>query len=266
MLDGSANRARILVGSTSFDPLTEREVVQRVAAALDAGQGGWILTPNVDIVRLLDSDPRVAELVNEATLVVADGTPILWAARLAGTPLPERVTGSSLIFSLSADAAMTQRSVFLLGGEPGVPDTAALGLQQRFPGLRIAGTYSPDFGFESDRHAFEHTLRTVISTQPDVVFVGLGFPKQERVIAALRDSLPRSWFVGCGAAIAMAAGATPRAPGWLGALGMEWTYRLLQEPGRLADRYLRRDLPYALALLARSAAKRATTRSAPRVR
>jgi N-acetylglucosaminyldiphosphoundecaprenol N-acetyl-beta-D-mannosaminyltransferase len=260
MADGAASTARIAVGGTLFDPLTERDVVQRVQAALNAGQGGWILTPNVDIVRLLDSDPSIAELVSGATLVVADGTPILWAAQLAGTPLPERVTGSSLIFSLSADAAQTERSVFLLGGEPGVPEKAALGLQQRFPGLRVAGTDSPPFGFESDQHTFEQTLTTVVSAQPDVVFVGLGFPKQERVIAALRQFLPRSWFVGCGAAIAMAAGVTPRAPGWLGAMGMEWTYRLVQEPRRLADRYLRRDLPYALGLLARSAAKGATTR------
>jgi exopolysaccharide biosynthesis WecB/TagA/CpsF family protein len=232
------------VAGLDFDALSEEQVVARITAELAEGRGGWVVTPNIDICRRAGKDPAARDLVRGASLVVADGMPLVWAARLRGDPLPERVTGSSLIFTLTAAAAGHGRSVYLLGGEPGVPERAAAALARRFPGLRVAGTDAPPAGFD-----VAEAGRRMAAARPDIVFVGLGFPKQERVIAALAPGLPGAWFIGCGAAIPFAAGALPRAPRWMQRAGLEWAFRLLSEPRRLFRRYLIDDLPFAVRLL-----------------
>ncbi|MEE6179231.1 WecB/TagA/CpsF family glycosyltransferase [Mycobacterium sp. 050134] len=247
---------RIHVGGLWFDALTLREVVDVVCAAWGAGRGGTIIPANVDVARAATRDPALAELVARGSLVVADGMPLVWAARLAGRPLPERVAGSSLIFALSAAAAADGKSVYLFGGAEGVPDTAAGALAARSPDLRIAGTLSPAFGFDGTPDGTRRAVAAVVAAAPDLVFVGLGFPRQERLIEQLRRELPHAWFLACGGGIAMAAGVVRRAPPLLQRLGLEWAHRLALEPRRLARRYLRDDLPFALALLTRSAAQR----------
>ena len=233
-----------VVAGVAFDALTEGQVVARIIDGLKNGEGGRVVTPNVDICRRASRDPEARDLIRQASVVVADGMPLVWAARLQGDPLPERVTGASLIFSLSAAAAAGGWSMYLLGGDPGVPDTAAAELAARYPGLRVAGTDAPPPGF--DWTAVRDKLE---AARPDIVFVGLGFPKQERVIAAVAPALPGAWFIGCGAAIPFAAGALPRAPGWMQETGLEWAWRLASEPRRLFRRYLAEDLPFAVRLL-----------------
>ncbi len=249
------------IAGIDFDVLTEREVLDHIIAALASGRGGWVITPNVDICRKTRRDASARNLVGHASLVLADGMPVIWAARLRGEPLPERVTGSSLIISLSAAAADHARSVYLLGGEPGVPEQAATELSRRFAGLRIAGADAPPPGFDHGPAELDAVRARLVEAKPDIVFVGLGFPKQERVIAALVADLPTAWFVGCGAAIPLAAGVVPRAPGWMQRAGLEWLFRLLREPRRLFRRYLVDDLPFALRLLAGAAAARLLPRS-----
>jgi len=239
------------LAGVAFHALTEEEAVARVREGLARGEGGRILTPNVDILR-----QAPAEYAADATLVVADGMPLVWASRLAGTPLPERVTGSGLIWSLSRALAADDRSVFLLGGRPPAGwARAADALRATCPRLRVAGL-SPAFGFDGSPARFSRVLDAVVAAAPDLVFVGLGFPRQEDVISRLRPELPRAWFLGCGAAISFVAGDRRRAPGWMQRRGLEWLHRLGTEPGRLAGRYLRQDAPYAARLLANAAARR----------
>jgi N-acetylglucosaminyldiphosphoundecaprenol N-acetyl-beta-D-mannosaminyltransferase len=232
--------------------ITEAEVADRVALGWARGQGGAIVTANVDIVRAASRDPGLAELVESAEMVVADGMPIVWAGRLAGVQIPERVTGSSLVHSLAGRAAREGRAVYLLGGEPGVPEEAAEALRERYPALRVAGTHSPPFGFDGAEHGLRDVARLVAAARPDLVFVGLGFPKQERAIEEIRSLLPAAWYLGCGAGIPMAAGRFARAPRGLQRVGGEWLHRLALEPRRLARRYLLHDAPFALGLLARA--------------
>jgi len=252
---GSLGRS-VPVAGLDFDALSEQQVVARIIGDLADGRGGWVVTPNIDICRQLSRDPVARELVSGASLVVADGMPLVWASRLRGDPLPERVTGASLIFTLSAAAAASGKSVYLLGGEPGVPRRAAAGLIRRYRSLLVAGTCAPPFGFDRRPGEIEAIAAKLAQAKPDIVFVGLGFPKQERLIAALAPDLPAAWFIGCGAAIPFAAGALPRAPHWMQPLGLEWTHRLISEPRRLFRRYLVDDLPFALRLLAVSALAR----------
>ena len=257
---------RVHLDGTGIDRITEAEVVAVVREALAQGRGGRIITPNIDILRRAQGEPEVRRHLDDADLIVADGMPLVWASRLGGAPLPERVAGSSLIWSLSEGLGRDGRSIFVIGGAPGAgratdgATRAADRLAAACPGLRVAGTFCPDFGFERDPAAYADLCAKVIDAQPDLVFAGLGFPKQERVIARIRPGLPQSWFVGCGAAVNFVAGDVGRAPRWMQRTGLEWAHRLGTEPRRLAGRYLRHDAPYALRLLAQAPGQRARGR------
>jgi N-acetylglucosaminyldiphosphoundecaprenol N-acetyl-beta-D-mannosaminyltransferase len=256
---------RTRLAGFEFDLLAEAEVIHHIVSESRAGHGGWVATPNIDICQRTRREPALRDLVRDATLVVPDGMPLLWAARLRGDPLAERVTGSSLIFSLSSAAARAGLSIYLLGGSSGVPELAGVELARRYPGLRVAGTDAPPVGFDKSPEGIALIRKRLCQAMPDIVYVGLGFPKQERLIAELGPALPGTWFVGCGAAIPFAAGTVPRAPIWMQRSGLEWVFRLFKEPRRLFRRYLLHDLPYAAQLLTACAAERARTRH-PRTR
>lgn len=250
--DSIQNSGSPTIAGVRFDALTEGEVVQRVFDLLDERTGGHLITPNVDILRQLQK-PAVAPILRSASLIVADGKPIIIASRLQGEPLPERVTGADLIWSLSARASDRGRTVYILGGAPGVAEAASTTLQERFVGLEVVGTHSPALGFEHDPAAMGTIRDELRSASPDIVFVALGFPKQDALVAQLRNDFPETWFVGCGAAIDFAAGNVKRAPLWVQNVGLEWVFRLAQEPTRLARRYLVDDVPFAVKLLTGSA-------------
>jgi N-acetylglucosaminyldiphosphoundecaprenol N-acetyl-beta-D-mannosaminyltransferase len=182
--------------------------------------------------------------------------PLVWASRILGTPFPERVAGSSLIRTLTAAAAGAGRSVYFLGGAPGTAKAAAEVLTRACPDLTVAGTACPEFGFEKDERRVEAIGRDLAAARPDIVFAALGSPKQERLIARLRPLLPKAWWLGVGISLSYVCDHVRRAPPLVRALGLEWLYRLLQEPGRLAKRYLLEDLPFALRLFGAAIAGR----------
>ncbi len=253
-VDGRVGRARL--AGIAIDRLTEAEVIKYIFDSIQLSRGGWVFTPNIDICRLVVRDPRLQELVSSASLVLPDGMPLLWAAALRGDPLAERVTGSSLIYSLTAAAAERGRSIYLLGGDPDVPARAAGQLRRRYPGLLIAGTDAPPVGFDLTDSGIDIVRDRLAATAPDIVYVGLGCPKQERLAARLAPAFPGTWFIGCGAAIPFVAGVVPRAPRWMQRTGAEWLFRLANEPRRLSGRYLVHDLPFAAQLLFSCATER----------
>jgi exopolysaccharide biosynthesis WecB/TagA/CpsF family protein len=247
---------RVRLAGIDLDRLSEAEIVKRVIGASMIGRGGWISTPNIDICHKAARDPTARALLVNASFTVPDGMPLVWAARITGKPLAERVSGSSLIFSLTAAAAASGRSIYLLGGKPGVPESAAAELSRLYPGVKVAGTAAPPIGFDQDPEKIAEVRDHLATTAPDIVYVGLGFPKQERLIAALAVALPCTWFVACGAAISFTSGALARAPAWMRQSGLEWLFRLITEPRRLAKRYLVDDAPYAARLLTSCAVTR----------
>lgn len=239
-----------------FAALAEFQVIDYILAELSAGRGGWVITPNLDILRRLVRDVSFRMLTSNATLLVADGMPLIWASRIQGTPLPQRVAGSTLLSTLSQAAAENGRSVFFLGGAPGTANAAAHVLQRRHPGLRVAGTHCPDIGFENDPVQAEAIATVLADTRPDIVFVALGSPKQEHTITRLREALPGAWWLGIGIGFSFLAGDVRRAPAWMQRTGLEWLHRLCQEPRRLAKRYLVTGIPFGVQLLARAAMAR----------
>jgi N-acetylglucosaminyldiphosphoundecaprenol N-acetyl-beta-D-mannosaminyltransferase len=240
--------ARIAVQGLKVDPLTMTQAVDRVFGSLAAGDGGVVLTPNLDHLRRHARQPKVRPAYANADLVLADGMPLVWASRLQGTPLPERVAGSDLIWTISRRAAEMRSSVFLLGGAPTVASIAAVQLLERFPGLRLAGHHCPPFGFLDDRSEIQSLIATVRSANPDIVFVGLPSPTAEAVIAELQPILPRTWFLGLGVSLSFVAGHVKRAPRWTQRIGLEWLWRLCHEP-RLWRRYILDGLPFAASVL-----------------
>ncbi len=247
-----------------FAELTEAGTNKFVINALDEGRGGWICPVNLDVLRQVVQDNRIEDLVSSADLVVADGMPLLWASRLQGTPLPERIAGSSLISTLSAELAGRDRSIYLLGGNEGAAEAAGARLQALSPGLVLSGWYCPPFGFEQSPQEIEQIVKMLISAQPDVVFVGLGFPKQDRLIVQIRQTFPATWFVSCGISFSFLTGDVHRAPRVVQAIGLEWVHRLAQEPRRLAKRYLVYGPPFAARLFAWSLSQRLADATGPK--
>jgi N-acetylglucosaminyldiphosphoundecaprenol N-acetyl-beta-D-mannosaminyltransferase len=239
-----------------IDPVTEPQAVAHVIGSLAAGRGGWVITPNLDQLRLYRQDRRLRSMYDRADLVLADGMPLLWASRVQGTPLPARVAGSEIIFALTEAAARAGRSIFLLGGNEGTAADAAGRLAADYPGLRVAGTCCPPFGFQKSPAEMKRIERELAAARPDIVYVGLGFPKQERLIEAVRHAAPNAWFLGIGVTFSFVSGEIVRAPVWMRRVGLEWVHRMCQEPERLLERYLLRDMPYAVGLFASAAGRR----------
>lgn len=244
--------------------ISAEETIRHVIDEMTVGRGGWICTANVDILRQWYRSPEVRAIVAGTDLVVADGMPLVWASRIQGTPLPERVAGSTLTMTLTAAAAEIGASVFLLGGNAGAADAAADTLVELNPGLKIAGTFCPPHGFESDPDTIERIEEAVVAADPSIVFVGLGFPKQERLIAELRELVPSAWFIGCGVSLSFLAGEIHRAPEVVQQLGFEWLHRMCQEPKRLSKRYLVNGVPFLLELMTVAAVGRMRRPAGPR--
>lgn len=239
---------RVTLMGLAIDSVRQVDVLSHIATALNHNRGGWVITPNLDQLRLYCKHPDLHPLYEEADLILADGMPLVWASRLAGEPLPERVAGSSLVTPLCALAAESGHSVFFLGGNPGAAAAAAQKLNTQYSSLKVAGTYCPKIGFEKDPEEMTRIRDAILSSRPDIIFVGLGFPKQEKLIRELRAIYPRAWYLGIGISFSFIAGEVRRAPLWMQRLGLEWFHRMTQEPGRLFKRYIIHDLPFAARL------------------
>ncbi|WP_446743791.1 WecB/TagA/CpsF family glycosyltransferase [Silvibacterium acidisoli] len=197
-----------------------------------------LMGPNAQLITLANQNSEFAEALRTADLNVADGISIVLAARLLGQPVPERVTGGELMEQLCAEAARNDLSVFFLGGLPHAAELAAKNLQRRYPVLKIAGSYCPARGFETDSMESAHIRRLLHDAAPDLLCVAFGAPKQEIWMHRNCRALPIGAALSVGAAFDTQAGLRKRAPRWTHGLGIEWLYRLVREPKRLWRRYL----------------------------
>lgn len=197
-----------------------------------------IMGPNAHLVTMAARHRRFAEAMSAADLSIADGVSVVMASRLLGTPVPERVTGGDLMERLCAAAARHGFSVFFLGGLPGAASGAAENLVRRYPALRVAGTYCPPFGFESEPMESAHIRQVIARARPDILCVAFGAPKQEIWMHENCSTLPIGAAISVGAALDTQSGLRQRAPRWTHDLGLEWLYRLIREPRRLWRRYL----------------------------
>jgi N-acetylglucosaminyldiphosphoundecaprenol N-acetyl-beta-D-mannosaminyltransferase len=182
-------------------------------------------------------DPSFREILNATDLVVPDGMPLVWLGRRHGHDLPRRVYGPDLMLAFCEKTKERRYRHFFFGGEPGVAHRLAESLQRRLPGMQIAGTYSPPFRPLSMPEDDE-IVAMISRAAPDVLWVGLGAPKQERWMHEHKHKLSVPVMVSIGAAFDMLSGRKKQAPRWIREHGLEWLFRLCQEPRRLWRRYL----------------------------
>jgi N-acetylglucosaminyldiphosphoundecaprenol N-acetyl-beta-D-mannosaminyltransferase len=208
-------------------------------ATVAAGRKGYICVAAVHTVMACQEDPELRAAVNGASFTVPDGQPLVWAMNLLGHQLPDRVYGPELMERACERAAASGTRIYLYGGRnQGALVQLTLNLRRRFPGLRIVGGYSPPFR-ELTPDEESQIVDEINQSRADIVWVGIGVPKQEKWMARMRERLEASVLVGVGAAFDFHAGLVPQAPEWMQRVGLEWVYRLAHEPRRLWKRYLR---------------------------
>jgi N-acetylglucosaminyldiphosphoundecaprenol N-acetyl-beta-D-mannosaminyltransferase len=196
---------------------------------------------------MLQQNAGLREAYQQASLILADGWPVVAASRLLRKRLPERVAGSDVVPNLFASMdGVSPLRVYLLGAAPGVGVRAAANIQQRFPGVKVVGVDSPPIGFERHADENETSLARIADAQPDLLVVGLGAPKQELWVHAHRHAIRAKVAICAGATIDFLAGEKRRAPKWLRCLGLEWLHRLCSEPKRLGRRYLKDGVVFPL--------------------
>lgn len=227
------------LGHAVIDRLDMNQALDRLILAAQADRCSYVVTPNSDHLVMLESNSLFREVYSGALLTLADGMPVVWASRLLGKGLKERVTGAALLPLLCARAAKSGLKVYLLGAGAGVAEEAKRILESQNPGLEIVGVYSPPIGFERDETENNKIISMIGGSGADIIFVGLGAPKQEIWIHKNQYRFDKGLFLGVGAAIDFTANRVRRAPIWMQNSGTEWIYRLYQEPSRLAKRYVK---------------------------
>jgi N-acetylglucosaminyldiphosphoundecaprenol N-acetyl-beta-D-mannosaminyltransferase len=236
------NLPSITIGPLRVDRVTIQDALDRIGDLIHAGRGGYVVTPNVDHIVVARRDAELREAYRRAALSLADGQPVLWMARLLGSPLPEKVSGSDLIGPLMTRAAREGWRVFLFGASGAVSAAARAELLRGEPRLQIVGcdtsVWHPE---ETGTPAASAVAEAIRQSGAELVIVALGNPKQERWMLRHAERIRPAVAVGLGGSLDFVAGAVRRAPRWMSDAGVEWVYRLIQEPRRLAYRYLVRD-------------------------
>ena len=246
---------RIDICSIKIDSYSFDEVISIILGHIQiGGKPEYVVTPNAHHVFLLKQNPYFRQIYENAFLIVPDGVSLLWAANMLGSPLKGRVNGTDLFEALCAAAAREGIKIFLLGGRPGVAEKTKEVLCKRHPTLQISGLLCPSYGFEKDEKELKLINDTIRAARPDIVFVSLGAPKQEKWMYENYSKLQVPISIGIGISFELVSGIIQRAPRWAQRCGLEWFFRVISEPRRLLPRYLV-VIPYFLWRLLRQRLK-----------
>lgn len=230
--------ARMKFMNTEIDNLTMDETLEAIDDLIQRNINAYVVTPNVDHIVQLERGGELCEVYQNANLILADGMPLLWIAKWYGTPIKQKISGSDLFPLLCEMAANKGYTMYFLGAEEGVDAKAAENLTKRYVGLQVVGTYSPPIGFEKDENELDKVRRKILEVKPHILIVGLGCPKQELFILHNKDKLEVPISLGFGASLDFEANHIKRAPKWISDHGLEWLFRIIQDPRRMAKRYL----------------------------
>ncbi len=238
---------RLTIGKVPVDVVTFHQAMDRIEALVEAKQGGFVVTPNIDHVVNVEDDAAFERIYTRASLSVADGMPLVWASKLLSTPLPERVAGSDLLEPVLQLAARKGWRVYFLGAGPGVAEKAAQVAKERF-GTNVVGFDGPMVKVD-DQAQLSRIADQLVAAKPDLIMMAFGAPKQEFLMDAVAERVKPAVMLGIGASLDFLAGTVKRAPAVMRKTGLEWLYRLSQEPGRLWRRYLINDPKFVVIFL-----------------
>jgi len=233
-------RKLLIILGTPIDDINMGEALDQISTFIAdgrmSGKGHQIATINADFVVKSLHDAELRRILQEADMATADGMPLVWSARLLGVPIEGRVTGADMVPALAERAAQKGHSIYFLGAAPGIAEKAAKILQQQYPGLQIAGIASPSV--EAVQKGDQTIIAACKAANPDILLVAFGNPKQEKWIYRHAQELGVPVMIGVGGTFDFIAGVTKRAPRWMQQSGLEWIYRLIQQPSRLWKRYI----------------------------
>jgi N-acetylglucosaminyldiphosphoundecaprenol N-acetyl-beta-D-mannosaminyltransferase len=238
--------SRVWIAGVPFDNVSIEEAVARVRNAVGSGKQLQIVTPNIDHLALSIYDRHFLTILNGAELSVADGMGVVYLSRILKTPLKENVGGRLLFMELCRRSVEFNWRLFFLGSTGSIASDAAEILRKRIAGIQIVGAISPSLRFGEDERETLEVVESINSTRADILFVGVGAPKSEKWIHANRNKLNASVALVMGHGFDLIVGKVKKAPQMLTRLGLEWSYRLVQDPGRLVRRYVIRDMPFVL--------------------
>ena len=248
---------RIEFMNTKVDNVTMKEALEFINNLIVTKKATYVVTPNVDHIVRLETNKDLQKVYANASLILTDGKPLLWIAKWYGTPIKEKISGSDLFPMVCKMASEKGYTMFFLGAAAGVAAKAAKNLMKRFDGLNVVGTYSPPYGFEKNETELSKIFSMIKAAKPDILIVGLGCPKQELFMYHYCKDLGVPISFGLGASLDFEAGNIKRAPKWMRNHGLEWFYRITQDPKRLVKRYLVDDIQiFRLALKYKPKAKR----------
>jgi len=217
-----------------LDPITLEQAIELVDEAVSSRRPTLNASLNAAKLVRMQSDSELRESIELCDFVTADGVPVVWAARALGHDVPGRVNGTDFMELLFAHAAERGYSVYLFGSEPGILAGACAEIERRYPAIRIVGTQHGFYAPEEEQAVVER----IAAARPDILFIALGTPQKELFQARHRDQLGVPFTMGVGGSFEVLAGVRKRAPGWAQRAGLEWAFRLVQEPRRLAARYV----------------------------
>lgn len=236
------NSEKIRLVNTYINNLTTQEALKKIDEFINDEKTHYIVTPNSDVIVKIENDNELKKIYSEADLVLTDGMILIKLSKLFYSPIVERIRGASFILDICNYASVKKYSIFLLGGEKDILCCAETKLQNRFPQLMIKGAESPIWGFEKDEKKCKEIVHKINKSKPDIVFVFLGTPKQDKFIYKYKEHIDTSVLIAFGGAIDNIAGKRKNAPIWMQNCGLEWLFRLIQEPKRLFKRYLIDDV------------------------
>ena len=236
---------RIEILGCKIDNLSMEETLQKVDDFIQSGRPHQHVVVNVDKLVKASRDPQLRRIINQCALINADGMAVVWASRLLGKPLKERVTGVDLFESIMQRAAAKTWRVFLLGAQEEVVSRVKQVYEQKYPGLTVAG-YRNGYWTQEDE---ENVVRQIEAAQADILFVAISSPKKEQFLNRYQAEMGIPFAMGVGGTFDVAVGKVKRAPGWMQKSGFEWFYRFLQEPRRMFKRYFIEDMVFFWLLL-----------------
>ena len=216
----------------NINNLSIKEGISEIEKLIKDNKPSYIVTPNAAHITLLQRDKEFKEVYKNAKLIFPDGKSLIWSSKIMGFPLKERITGLDLLFSLSSLASQKNYKIYFLGASTQVIKKTVENLRYKFPNLQIAGYHHGYFFDEKE------VISKINKLEPHILFIGMGFPKQEKWIYAHINQLKIKIAICVGGVFDIIAGKVYRAPLWMQNLGLEWFFRLIQEPRRLWKRYL----------------------------